>query len=286
MKIFNWVHRRFVHKDGLGENGKKIHEGDDVVVDDHEKKNGFCGWKGGILTIGTFGYEFDPIILLEDDDDRDDQNHELDDDDDDSFIYAPKDDEPRRRLAEKELEQQLAGNNRRQIITENDYKSDEESEDEEEEEQPLLYAVYDHHDYYEGLMEMKMEEQAARDLYTNKKERTTLADLFSADSELDNIINLNISELKKKRLAATINVKNMKEADDHVIDKMMTTLKSSKKSGHSFPNLDKARPIHKLHRLMRRMMKRKIHPAEINGGLTNYSKLAADFTESASLLSS
>ncbi|KAL8062956.1 hypothetical protein ABFX02_02G179900 [Erythranthe guttata] len=285
MKIFNWVHRRFVHKDGLGENGKKI-EGDDegnFVVDDHENKNGtFCGWKGGILTIGTFGY--DPIIL---EDDRD-QNHELDDDDviAASFIYAPKDDEPRRRLAEKELEQQQLGNDRRQMITENNnYKLDVViTHDSEEEEQPLLYAVYDHHDYCdEGLLEMKMEESQPHDLHTNKKERTTLADLFSADSELDNIINININELKKKRLQAATIVNNMKEADDHVIDKMMSNIDLP------FANykLDKARPIHKLHRLMRRMMKRKIHPAEINGGgLTNYSKLAADFTESASLLSS
>ncbi|KAL7121642.1 hypothetical protein ACP275_02G193200 [Erythranthe tilingii] len=175
------------------------------------------------------------------------------------------------------------------MITENNYKLDvviTHDHDSEEEEQPLmLYAdVYDHDYYDEGLsLEMKMEET------NNKKERTTLADLFSADSEeLDNIININ--QLKKKRLINIVN--NMKDdADDHVIDKMMT-LKSSKKSGHSFAKLHKARPpIHKLHRLMRRMMKRKIHPAEL-GGLnnqfpTNYCKVAAaDITESVSLLSS
>ncbi|MCE0481888.1 hypothetical protein HAX54_040068 [Datura stramonium] len=66
MKIFSWVHRKLNQKDGLiNRNVKKneviiSNENTQVPLQDDSMAHLLGGWKGGILTIGTFG--FDPLI--------------------------------------------------------------------------------------------------------------------------------------------------------------------------------------------------------------------------------
>ncbi|KAI3444370.1 hypothetical protein Pfo_001035 [Paulownia fortunei] len=253
MKIFNWVHRRFNHKDGLAQNAKKsglIADDKQFLHENNSFSDVFDGWKGGILTIGTFGY--DPLK------DEDEQNGV-------SFY----EEEP-----EKELLSALENESDHQITDSEEEAGEEEEEDDDDDEvNPLVYAVYAHD--YEGLLEMKMEGNrvSSKDEFefdamikNAKKERTTLAELFSADSE----------ELQKKQ---PIN-------KGEIIKE-----KSNYKQRLSFAKKligQDARPIHKLHRLMRRMLKRKIHP---DLGLNKHnpinSKVVAkkcDTSESASLL--
>ncbi|XP_073024746.1 protein TILLER ANGLE CONTROL 1-like isoform X1 [Primulina eburnea] len=261
MKIFNWVHRKL--KDGsAAQNSKK----NGVILDESGDANQFlvdnttfgdsvfgC-WKGGILTIGTFGY--DPLTK-----DAADEVDEQDDDHDLEFLDNDQDQES----------EELESTENDEAITDSE---EEEVYDEEEEANPQVYAVYAHD--YEALIQqydpasdyikmngnkdfdqvvMVMKEND-RDVDVDmKKERITLADLFSADHwDADD------DKLQKKK-----NKKKLQE--------LMKEKASSKKHGYGRLAFAKklllaggtgdsknARPIHKLHRLVRRMLKRKIHP--------------------------
>ncbi|KZV21916.1 hypothetical protein F511_05606 [Dorcoceras hygrometricum] len=196
----------------------------------------FGCWKGGILTIGTFGY--DPLMK---------DSAEVDEQDDDHDIESHLNDHDPESEA---LESAIDG-----TVT------DSEDEEEEEEANPLVYAVYAHD--YEALLQqydpaadyMKMNgnkdfdhvmmvmEENDKDVDVDmKKERITLADLFSAD-HLDTVDD----ELQKKQ-----SKKKLQE--------LMNEKASSKKHGHGRLAFAKklvlageskdARPIHKLHRVI------------------------------------
>ncbi|KAL1541221.1 protein TILLER ANGLE CONTROL 1-like [Salvia divinorum] len=199
MKIFNWVHRRFNNK---AENVKK---NSDIATADEQQFVGenecdvvFERWGGGILAIGTFGY--DPLkheneqlteaYFSEDNDDENDGG-DYDDDGDDSSLIDPRGGNP--------------------LVLAEDLTESEENVEEEEDE--LEFG-------FEYVM-MK------------KKERTTLADLFVADCNKDECA---IAKSKSDLLRQ----------------------KSSRKQAPYFART--ARPIHKLNKLMRRMLTRKIHP--------------------------
>ncbi|XP_042013047.1 protein TILLER ANGLE CONTROL 1-like [Salvia splendens] len=208
MKIFNWVHRRFNNK---AENVKK---NSDIATTDEQQFVGenecdvvLESWRGGILAIGTFGY--DPLkhknqhlteAYFSEDVDDDDDDGDNDGDDSSSLI------------------DQRGGNPL--ALTEN--------VEEEEEDGELEFG-------FEYVM-MK------------KKERTTLADLFVADCDEDEC---GIAKSKSHHLL---------------------TQKSSRKHTPSFGRT--ARPIHKLNKLMRRMLTRKIHPELV--GPTNPKLQALD----------
>lgn len=240
----------------------------DVILDERGDANQFlvdnttfgdsvfgC-WKGGILTIGTFGY--DPLTK-----DAADEVDEQDDDHDLEFLVNDQDQES------EELES--AEND--ETITDSEEEEFYE-EEEEEEANPLVYEAYAHD--YEALLQQY--DPAADYININgnknfdhvlmltkendpvvdvdmKKERITLADLFSSDHwEADDDL-LQKNQNKKK------------------LQELMKEDASSKKHGHGRLAFAKklllaggagdskdARPIHKLHRLVRRMLKRKIHP--------------------------
>ncbi|TYH06323.1 hypothetical protein ES288_A08G147500v1 [Gossypium darwinii] len=107
MKIFNWLHKRFPHnvlKDGLVRNVKKT---DSIAIDTNSKAlleqvalfDLLDGWRYGVLTIGTFG--FDPLKSLgelndhlplesngdEEEEERFSNNNDEDDDDDNNNSY-------------------------------------------------------------------------------------------------------------------------------------------------------------------------------------------------------
>ncbi|KAA8520781.1 hypothetical protein F0562_014947 [Nyssa sinensis] len=240
MKIFNWVHRRFHHKDGLGRNVKKAefvtNDTDTQVLLEHVTLvDVLDGWRDGILTIGTFG--FDPLK---------DFNEKLE---------CP--------IADKEEGEEECD--------EEDYFVDDEEDDNDMEDEgelnPLVFTAFRH-----GFEKNTGPDQNARkadlimtidgtplspipnelDLNGNNSdydktkkrgERTTLADLFSADSDANT-----------KADHGKIQAESSKKPALHV------------KNGRSFakkliPRVgEDSRPIQKLHRLMTRMLKRKIHP--------------------------
>ncbi|PIN13337.1 hypothetical protein CDL12_14042 [Handroanthus impetiginosus] len=246
MKIFNWVHRRFNNK--LAENAAKKNG---LIAEHHQQlqfmvennTSVFERWRGGILTIGTFGY--DPLK---------DENEEND------ACFCDQEESDKEHLLSQEYESTDL------ITADCSEGEDEEVEvnDErevEEEANPLdVYAAAYAHEFErlvegrkrvadeESEFEFKFEFEYVLLEKTTKKARTTLADLFSADAE----------ELQKKQ-----------EEEEEPISKLGETTKEKlpnnycKQQGFSFGKklmVDEARPIHKLHQLVRRMLKRKIHP--------------------------
>ncbi|XP_016476250.1 protein TILLER ANGLE CONTROL 1 [Nicotiana tabacum] len=227
MKILNWVHRKFYQKDGIVSRNVKKDEINEIIGDaqvllqDASIAHMLDSWKGGILTIGTFG--FDPLKNVQDQ----------------SGIY----------IEEEEVEESL----------EEEYYSVENigqcevtvtnHQEENEEVYPLIYANGD-----DEVIEATKENEilvfeSKNSLESNKmlkKERITLADLFSADSDHHN--NLKPNPSKKE-------------------EEFYTKKPSSQvKNGTSFAKLliprvkEDSRPIQKLQQLMTRVMKRKVHP--------------------------
>ncbi|XP_060218346.1 protein TILLER ANGLE CONTROL 1 [Lycium barbarum] len=219
MKIFSWVQRKLNQKDGLFDRNVKKDEvkinnaniGDtQLLLQDASMAHLLDSWKGGILTIGTLG--FDQLIK--------DQSCDLDDD----FI-------------DEECE-----------ITINDHEEDQ------EELNPLMYAN-GHEQSHEApkanvimgidgnTLARRLTDDDDESNNGSKKERITLADLFSAD----------FSDKKKVHLP-DLNVTNKK------------TSKPQVKLGVSFakkfiPRVrEDSRPILKLQQLMTRALKRKVHP--------------------------
>ncbi|XP_058189920.1 protein TILLER ANGLE CONTROL 1 [Rhododendron vialii] len=218
MTIFNWVHRKFHHKDGFVQYVNKAAElvtnieMETQVLPEHVTID-------SILTIGTFG--FCPLAQLNK------QNECLE-------FQKEETHEKKEHEGEKEIENEF----------------------DEEEVNPLLSnsfrSGFDENDveiYELGLDSTDSEDKKGKG--KEKKERITLADLLVADDSDDH-------------------VKHMK-GDGRVVEKdsnykKKTDVVGVKRKGLSFakkliPGVgEDSRPIKKLHQLMRRMTKRKIHP--------------------------
>ncbi|XP_009777784.1 protein TILLER ANGLE CONTROL 1-like [Nicotiana sylvestris] len=243
MKIFSWVHRKYNQKDGLLDRNVKKNEviisneiiGDtQLLLQDASMAHMLDGWKGGILTIGTFG--FGPLK---------DQCDQLD--------IEVEDEECEITVSDDEKDEQLIIN-------------------------PLMYANGHEQSHHEALKANKSEEEG-RKKHQIKKERITLADLFSADFDKENIPGAN----------------NINLGDKLQPDLFMTKNKASNfqvKNGLSFakkliPQVreDSYHPILKLQQLMTRVLKRKVHPdMESKNHKTSRVIAAATMLESISLL--
>ncbi|XVF22316.1 hypothetical protein REPUB_Repub12eG0162500 [Reevesia pubescens] len=250
MKIFNWVQRRFHHnvlKEGMARNVKKT---DSIAIDTNTKAlleqvalvDVLDGWRDGILTIGTFG--FDPLKTLGEQNDY--LSSKSNDDEEEEERFSDNYDE------EEEEEE------------EDDYNNSD------EEVNPLMFSTFDHSfedvesnvDYgkpHDVIMTVdgvglgstghgiKFELDATEGHSGKLRRRTTLADLFSEDSDM-----------KKKQSPLEFKSNSCKKASIRT------------KSGLSFakkliPQVgEDSRPIKMLHQMMRRMLKRKIHP-ELEG---------------------
>ncbi|OIT29449.1 PREDICTED: uncharacterized protein LOC109211337 [Nicotiana attenuata] len=243
MKIFSWVHRKYNQKDGLLDRNVKKNEltisneiiGDtQLLLQDASMEHMLDGWKGGILTIGTFG--FGPLK---------DQRDQLD-------IEVNEDEECEITVSDDEKDEQLIIN-------------------------PLMYANGHEQSHHEALKANKSEEEG-RKKHQIKKERITLADLFSADFDKENIPRAN----------------NINPGDKLQPDLFMTTNKASNsqvKNGLSFakklmPQVrEDSYPILKLQQLMTRVLKRKVHPdMESKNHKTSRVIAAATMLEYISLL--
>ncbi|CAL5400848.1 unnamed protein product [Camellia sinensis] len=210
MKIFNWVHRKFHHKDGFGGNVKKSTETEcQVLLENVTLVEVLGGWRDGILTIGTFGFDLSTDFdrknecpLVEEEEEEEDED---DDDDDDDDMK--------------------------------------ECDDEEEQSLLVLTVKADLRDYEVGLDSEELEGDM------RKKKRITLADLFVADSDLNAKSDCGkvLEDFGKKVDVDAKKKKNKKKG-----------FSSAKKF---IPGVgDDTSPIKKLHQLMKRTMKRKIHP--------------------------
>ncbi|XP_039062573.1 protein TILLER ANGLE CONTROL 1-like [Hibiscus syriacus] len=252
LTIFNWVQRRFNHtvlKDGPSRSVKKT---DGIVIDTDTKalleQVPLVDVLDGILTIGTFG--FDPLKLP-----WGEQK---------SCFASESDDE------QGEEEQ---------------HSDNEDYSDSNEEENPLMLSSFDH-----GFKDMTMTVNPASEGSTNDeirtkldaieghsgmvRRRTTLADLFSEDSD---------SSMKKKPSSL--------ESDSNCSRKgSVRTKQGLSFSKKLIPQVgEHSRPIKMLNQVttMRRMLKKKIHPEF--GGRGNKlnkqcSKKKHEASESAYLL--
>ncbi|KAJ0758732.1 hypothetical protein HanLR1_Chr04g0153671 [Helianthus annuus] len=240
MKIFNWVHRRFHHKYEVSQDVKKAeftaNGKDNLSLLENEGMDGvFDGWKEGILAIGTFG--FDPSLLK-------DFDHE----DDDTYLCE---------YTRKELS----------IDHDEDNGGDQEEEEEEEVEFPLVFKACkygffhdkkDDHTQCDDVCKPNDHEDCVDDhtdqMKKGKKagERTTLADLFLADSD-KNLLNKKLTDEDDQEVKVHyIPESNIK----HTSCDERVALISKKKITKDVA----ARPIKKINRMVRKMLKKKIHP--------------------------
>ncbi|XP_022759601.1 uncharacterized protein LOC111305979 isoform X2 [Durio zibethinus] len=260
MKIFNWVQRRFHHnvlKDGLARNVKKT---DSIAIDTNTKAlleqvalvDVLDGWRDGILTIGTFG--FDPLKSFGEQKD---------------YLALESDDD------EEEGE---AGEERYSVNNDDEEEDDDDDYDNnnnnniDEEVNPLMFSTFDHsfendvesnvnHAKYgkpdmimmfDGVAgstdhEIKFDLDATEGHSGKLRRRTTLADLFSEDSEM-----------KKKPSPLDLKSNYCKKASVRTKNGLSFAKKLIPQVGED------SRPIKMLHQMMRRMLKRKIHP-ELEG---------------------
>ncbi|XP_004230011.1 protein TILLER ANGLE CONTROL 1-like [Solanum lycopersicum] len=227
MKIFSWVHRKLNQKDGLFCGNVKTDEV--IVINDHKQlliQDEFSmlgGWKEGILTIGTFG--FDPI--------KDELSSCLHDENEVPEIIAVSDHEEPNALmsANNEPEESPIMAN---VITSNN---------------PLVTAG----------------DESNMDI---KKERITLADLFSADLSDDD----DDDDDKEEKV-------QLPDLYDDVTNIHKKSLKLPKvKNGVTFAKKIIPRvkeDSRRIQKLMTRALKRKIHPDMEGKNQKNSQAIAA-----------
>lgn len=257
MKIFNWVHRKFHSKDherksteALGTNGQEMEKQALLKHDDVAFDNMLDSLGDGILSIGTLG--FDPLPNSFPNNITTNAIHEA----------PPHHGDPQNNNYEEA----------------NKYSNPKECDDQELDQEitPLVFPAYgcDHlsknnnigsqsHNY--EMVEMLNLESLTKDhvlkvddnllLKEIKKERITLADLFLADPCDDDVKTDDKQEycdnLKKKGTHEEIK-------DGHYVDGKKKFRKSFSKKLNLGSGSD---PIKKVRGLMRKMIKKKIHPS-------------------------
>ncbi|KAF8024520.1 hypothetical protein BT93_F1637 [Corymbia citriodora subsp. variegata] len=248
MKIFNWVQKRKRLNVNIlqdHELGQSVKEPESITADALALLEGLTfagvldGWKDGILTIGTFGY--DPLKPLEqekdelfleshhesqEEEDQHDHDHYLDDQEEPNV----EDEEQNPLMLTTFCNNDLILNDELRLL--NPFKDDIAKSD--------RSMVVDNVELTKGVV---FEEEKKK-----KGQRVTLADLFSADSDV-----------KEKPYPS--------EVDQPTKPLGKKEAASTKKDGQSFAKKlihhmvsEDSRPTRKLHRLMRKMLKKKIHP--------------------------
>ncbi|BAT98142.1 protein TILLER ANGLE CONTROL 1 [Vigna umbellata] len=244
MKIFNWVHKRFHHnslKDGFASNMKKtepaINNADSqALLKQVALTESLGGWEDGILTIGTLGY--DPLKSMN----------------------------PHKEYFALEIEvEQEDGEGENSIMV------DEEEEKcysaEHEELNPLIYNTFEHNfedivseNYDDGDVVRSFNEivvappvichevMESYDMEADEKkkkgERITLADLFLADSD----VKIKLNPAKVCQLASSEKPNLKAKHGLSFAKKLIPRVK------------DNPHPMKDIKKLMKKMLKRKIHP--------------------------
>ncbi|KAL8109025.1 protein TILLER ANGLE CONTROL 1-like [Apium graveolens] len=242
MKIFNWVHRKFHNKDESSENVKimKAEHGTgalleqvalgDVNVDD---------WSQGILAIGTFGHDPSPVGFNEQV-----QFHSFENQEELDILDIQSAAEDGAQVETHSFD--IEGEEHNHLVL-NASKNGVSTED-----------IVCYQDQYASKSEMTVlalddleNVQCGKREVCEKKERITLADLFLADSD------------DKDQGDVLNRQKSMRKADGKVSSNLKlpfakkfispTKQERSNSSSHS-------RGIKKIHKMMTRMLKKKIHP--------------------------
>ncbi|XP_030548030.1 protein TILLER ANGLE CONTROL 1 [Rhodamnia argentea] len=249
MKIFNWVQKRKRLNPNVlqdHELGRSVKNPESITADALALLEGLTfagvldGWKDGILTIGTFGY--DPLKPLDQEKDELflESHHESQEEEEyqhDLHHYPGDREEPN---VEDEEQNPLMLT----TFCNNDLVLDDElrllNQYTDEIAKPRRSMVVDNVELAKGVV---FEEEKKK-----KGQRVTLADLFSADSDV-----------KGKPYPS--------EVDQPTKPLAKKDPASTKKDGQSFAKKlihhmvsEDSRPTRKLHRLMRKMLKKKIHP--------------------------
>ncbi|OWM70369.1 hypothetical protein CDL15_Pgr027325 [Punica granatum] len=299
--------------DGLGRSGKKSDQsaaGGTVAKTLLEQVDGRLGsWKYGILTIGTFGY--DPLITQQQQQGKGKDcvhglnsyssggsSHEGIVDEGDGYEYPVVDNSNSIII--------IAGGGDDHMNNIVKYGDDDEGE--EEELNPLIipeprdshvnekkdHCRYNHHQHLQNVICKDAETISFRSSSSRinnnipylkretKGERTTLADLFFAESahateepKLWEAINSSLGKKKLKKKNDHDQLEDEEEEEDDEEDEEKENEEEEEASrgkkkavkAHSFAKKfipqymsHGSRPIKKLHKLMRKMLKRKIHP--------------------------
>lgn len=226
MKIFNWVRRKFHQKDGKKDidelmiSNELIGHDTQILLQDASFAHMLDIWNGGILTIGTFG--FDPLKNVQD------QQSGID-------IESLEEEEEEYYSVENEIQE-----------CEIPF-----TDEANEELYPLIYAnIGDHEVIKEVIIESNNNSSAESNINKmKKKERTTLADLFSADSD---------HHPKADRTAGKSTEPEISTKKPNSSPQVKNGLSFAKKL---IPRAkDEPRPIQKLQKLMTKVLKRKVHP--------------------------
>ncbi|XP_010523827.1 PREDICTED: uncharacterized protein LOC104802086 isoform X2 [Tarenaya hassleriana] len=243
MKIFNWVQRKLhqnVIKDGVVKTVKKnepseIDKNTKAILDQVGLVEVLENWVDGVLTIGTFG--FDTLKYSDDKEKYDSSENEEgedvgDDDDDDDGSMDLDDDEF----------------TKNSVIVYKDEELD-----------PLISTTDGSHDNGDdlGFGIVGSELMRAVDCvdftpgadvdFRGRKRRTTLAELFMEDGDTHFKKCLNPLEIESSY-------------GKYKLDgSKLSRLSFAKKIASRAKDHD-SRPIKKLHQMMKRMLKRKIHP--------------------------
>ncbi|GMN42849.1 hypothetical protein TIFTF001_012059 [Ficus carica] len=249
MKFFNWVHKRFHHplpKDDFAQKVEKSTTEEVLHTNDKDTQallkkvvliDALDGWKDGILAIGTFG--FDPLKPFN-------QQKEY------LVLESEEDDE-------ESPEFSLEGSD--SDIDNDDYSDDTTVEDEEV--NPLMLSTDLGHSFkdvgkpdflvsFDGVSLASSEGAAAQentnslqsDLEKKKVGRTTLADLFLADADIK--LKIDSGKVLPHDSAKKTNAKAKRSLS--FAKKFIPKVK------------DETSPIKNIQRMMKRMLKRKIHP--------------------------
>ncbi|ESQ39309.1 hypothetical protein EUTSA_v10001576mg [Eutrema salsugineum] len=248
MTIFNWVHKKLHHnviKDGATKSEKKkrsegiseIEKNTKAIFDQVGLVDALDNWFDGVLTIGTFGFD---NLKFQAEDERDD-----DDDDDDCESVG--------------LDYVVIDGS---IIKNVNQESD-----------PLISnenKFYDHHEDLGALeanhfdsvktVEKAVVVSTVESEMAPEKKRTTLAELFMED--LDEVDDMWHGKKTPKNPNLDVDGQEVKYYKQNgwkltsrfsFAKKKMVTSKSKDKEGDS-------RPIKKVHQMIKRMLKKKIHP--------------------------
>ncbi|KFK37427.1 hypothetical protein AALP_AA4G255700 [Arabis alpina] len=240
MTIFNWVQKKLhrnVIKDGVTKNEKKKSEGiseieknTKAILDQVGLVDALDNWFDGVLTIGTFG--FDTLKFQEE------EEEEIDDDDECESVdldYVVIDGS-----IVKNINQELDP----LISSENDF--------------------YDHHhdlkefdtDHYFNpikTVERPMVAVTVAAEMEPQKKRTTLAELFDQDEGDDTWLG------KKPKNPNLDHVKTYKQNKSKLSTKFLFAKKKTNMSKSKDKEKD-SRPIKKVQQMIKRMLKKKIHP--------------------------
>ncbi|KAK1369890.1 Protein TILLER ANGLE CONTROL 1 [Heracleum sosnowskyi] len=248
MKIFNWVHRKFHNKDESSENVKmiKAEHGTGALLEQVALDEVIDDWSQGILAIGTFGYDPSPNCF-----NQQVQFHWFENEEELEMLEKEGAKEDGAQVENETFD--VEGGEHNQLMpnaSQNGGSNDEN------------ICFHDQNGTKSKISILAVDDlenvQCAKKEYYEKKERITLADLFLTDSDEY----IPHTEFDDKEQADVLN-KPKSKADGKVSSKLKLPFAKKfippikQEYSNSSPH---SRGIKKIHKMMTRMLKKKVHP--------------------------